>query len=174
MTKAPTIYTSDRRTFTPSQIAKLLKHHSKDGRCVFLEEMHWWSSKLNYWTGDVTAALFWQENIPQHIPEATNWFGYYWTPQDDKLMVFGLPADFSPIIPALLVFPSNTIIYSRYQHDFFYDPSGKVGVDGGRNYTRILGSRDDYTGVSLNLMTKQYCRPDISDKVWYDTDPGKN
>ena len=170
----PAIYTSEQRMFGPSQIDILLGHHRKDGgRVLFLEEMHWWSSKLKWWTRDTTAAIFWQEKIPTNIPEATNWFGYYWTPQETKLMVFGLPADYDPVISALLVHPSNTIIYSRYQHDFFYDPSGKVGVDGGMEYGRILGNREDFTDVKLNLVTKQYCRPDINDKVWYDTASAK-
>lgn len=169
----PNVFTSDTRAFTPKQIKILLKHHHEwDKETVFLDEMHWWSSKMNYWTGDLTAALFFQELIPTHIPGATNWFGYYWTPEDNsKLHIFGMPT-FDPVIEAVLVKKSNTLIYSRYQHDFFYDPSGTVAVDGGREYMRIVGNREDYTRVHFNLLTKKFQYH--NDKVWYDTAPRKN
>lgn len=159
------LHTSNSRDFTKKQIKTLLDHHKKSGGKVqFIEEMHWWSPKLKWWTGDTTGALFWQEKIPTTPAGCTNWFGYYWKREYTNdfeligkpgLFVFGMEK-FEPVIDAVYLPETDVLMYSRYQHDFFYDPTGKVAVDGGRDYGRILGDRDSYVCVPYNLMTKTF------------------
>ena len=44
----------------------------------------------------------------------------------------------------------NTFVWSRHQHDFRYCPCGKVAIDGGRQYTRIIGSFEDFFTALLD------------------------
>ena len=168
------LYTSPSRSFTPHYVKVLLEHHLKQGAgaVVFMEEMHWLSSARKAWTEDVTAALFWQENVPKNIPGATNWFGYYWKKEYDNdfnlvgspsLRVFGMET-FEPVIDAVYIPSIDTVTYSRFQHDFFYVPGANVAVDGGRAYLRILGDPADYRVVPYNLLTRSF---ELEDKVYY-------
>jgi len=156
---APKIVTSkpEFQSFSDKAIGTLLDDIKKrnDGEARFVEEMHFFSVNLKGYTGDITAAIFWTEKLPPHIPNAQHFFGFYW--RGNGIVVCGLPT-FDPVIDAVLVKESNTIIYSRAQHDFFYDPSGTVAVDGGREYRRIVGNFDAYECVKVNLLTKQFKR----------------
>lgn len=162
---APIVFTSKSRDFAPKAIKVLLDEHQKKaaGEVKFLDEMAWWSSVKNYWTGDITAAIFWQEVPPKKPAGCTNWFGYYWAREYDQqfnivgepsLRIFGMPT-FDPVIDAVFIPATNVIAYSRYQHDFFEAPGG-VAVDGGREYFRIVGDPARYVKVKFNLLTKKF------------------
>ena len=46
----------------------------------------------------------------------------------------------------------NTIIYSRAKHDFHWCPCGKCAVDGGFDYFKIVGNREDWEMTELNVL----------------------
>jgi hypothetical protein len=39
----------------------------------------------------------------------------------------------------------NNFIYSRTTHDFRWCPCGKVAVDGGMDYLKIVGNQEDFS-----------------------------
>ena len=45
--------------------------------------------------------------------------------------------------------------YSSTGHDFHYCQCKKVAVDGGREYLKILGNKEDYQTCSINLLTQK-------------------
>ena len=157
--------TSKHRNFNGKQITTLLEHHRKDndGQIIFLEEMAW--PQPNGDTGDQTGAIFFQEKPPK--PEFSNWFVYYWRsdlaaiidgcePQAPKLYITGIKT-FDPVIANAIYLPdTDVLMYSRYQHDFYYDPTGQVAVDGGISYGRTLGDPKLYAHVEYNLLTKTF------------------
>jgi len=46
-------------------------------------------------------------------------------------------------------------IYSRAQHDFHYCSCKSVGIDGGRQYTRIIGDIKDIQEKQINIKASQ-------------------
>lgn len=46
----------------------------------------------------------------------------------------------------------NTIIYSRTTHDFHWCPCGRCAVDGGFDYFKIVGNREDWEITELNVL----------------------
>lgn len=46
----------------------------------------------------------------------------------------------------------NTIIYSRAEHDFHWCPCGKCAVDGGFEYFKIVGNREDWEVVDFDVL----------------------
>lgn len=161
---APTVQTSTGfRTFTPKQTEILRQNamkHSK-GNVVFLDEIHFYSQNLKGYTGDTTGLIFWSEKLPKGVNNPEHFFCFFWN--DSDIRVTGLP-NYDPVIDAIITRVSNTLIYSRAQHDFFgYD---NVAVDGGREYTRIVGHPADYEKVKFNLLTKKFKR---AKGRWHDT-----
>lgn len=46
----------------------------------------------------------------------------------------------------------NTIIYSRATHDFHWCPCGKCAVDGGLDYFKIAGNREDWEVIDFSVL----------------------
>ena len=46
----------------------------------------------------------------------------------------------------------NTIIYSRAEHDFHWCPCGRCAVDGGFDYFKIVGNREDWEVVDFDVL----------------------
>lgn len=45
----------------------------------------------------------------------------------------------------------QTVIFSRAVHDFHYCPCKTVAIDGGFDYTRILGNAEDFIEMSISV-----------------------
>ena len=77
--------------------------------------------------------IFWSD---QAHPEGSNWMGMY--EQDPYYYVCdGITASQLPIW--CMVSDSKQVLFSKYRHDFRSSHDGSVSVDGGREYTRVLG-----------------------------------
>lgn len=46
----------------------------------------------------------------------------------------------------------NTIIYSRATHDFHWCPCEKCAVDGGLEYFKIVGNREDWEVIDFSVL----------------------
>ena len=53
-------------------------------------------------------------------------------------------------ITAVFVKSTKEILYSRHRHDCRSSEDGKVGIDGGFDYSRIIGNENDYIILRLN------------------------
>lgn len=126
---------------------------------VFVEEICL-NAKGGYtdWPG----VVLYQENPPE--PYKDQFFAYFLRRDmaalldgrkgDDQWVICGQPT-FSPVVDALFNRKNNTLIFSRFRHDFF--EHGGVFVDGGRDYMRYGGSdMKETVVVKLNLLTKEF------------------
>ena len=78
--------------------------------------------------------IFWND---QPHPEGSNWMGMY--EQEPYYYVCdGITASRLPI--ECMVSNSKQVLFSKYRHDFRTSHDGSVSVDGGREYTRVLGA----------------------------------
>lgn len=48
----------------------------------------------------------------------------------------------------------NQVIESKYRHEFVLCKCGTVGIDGGLDYIRRIGNRNDYIELSIFLELK--------------------
>lgn len=84
---------------------------------------------------DIPSAIFYTDT--PH-PKGSHWFAItYIHPQtfiSNAISVVGIKI-FG------IVAKDNTIIYSRYRHDYRYSSDGSVWIDGGRDYTRHSGGQ---------------------------------
>lgn len=53
-------------------------------------------------------------------------------------------------IKAVFIKETKEIIYSRARHDYRTSSNGKVSIDGGLDYTRIIGNPSDYIILELD------------------------
>lgn len=51
----------------------------------------------------------------------------------------------------------NDVVWSRDRHDCHSCKCGKVAIDGGRDYTRILGDKDDYEIKTIIVKKPKKC-----------------
>lgn len=79
-------------------------------------------------------ALFWQE-VPH--PEGSNWMGVFLNSDSNPYVMDGQSASRLPIRG--YVSQEGQVLFSKYRHDFRQSNDGSVTVDGGREYTRLLG-----------------------------------
>jgi hypothetical protein len=109
------------------------------------------------------AIVLYEKNPPKGYSE---YFAYFRYP-DNAYLVSGLSTqtpwvvvglkDFDPIVPAILV-PTEeggVLTISRFGHDYVSSPVGDAAIDGGREYTRILGTPRPQT-VAFNLHTQTF------------------
>ena len=73
-------------------------------------------------------------------------FGCHWTEILDKQKVVKMKVN------AIRCKNCNTIIYSRAEHDFHWCPCGRCAVDGGFDYFKIVGNREDWEVTELNVL----------------------
>jgi len=107
--------------------------------------------------------VFYEENPVNGYP---NYFAYYkypdyaaavsGLPEKHDWVITGLPT-FDPIVTAILVPAEDggVLTISRFGHDYVSSPVGNAAIDGGREYTRIIGSPLPVT-VQLNLNTMTF------------------
>lgn len=79
--------------------------------------------------------IFWSDI--QH-PRGSNWLATYRDPEDRNWYVRdGITASQLPI--QCMVSDSKQVLFSKSRHDFRQSHDRSVSVDGGRDYTRVLG-----------------------------------
>jgi hypothetical protein len=54
------------------------------------------------------------------------------------------------VIKGIFVKATNEILYSRHRHDYRSSSDGKVSVDGGMDYFRVIGNPEDYIILDLD------------------------
>ena len=50
------------------------------------------------------------------------------------------------------------VIWSTHQHDFRYCSCGKIAVDGGQEYTKVVGDRKNWEFRAINVNNKVFKR----------------
>jgi hypothetical protein len=128
----------------------VVQEHHPDA--VFVEEMALRNKHGGY--SQEPCLVFYQEKPPK--PEYPNFFAYNRQPinGDMRWVRTGLPATFSPVVPAL--FDDGVLIISRYGHDFVRSPVSENCVDGGPQLERVVGplAHDAVRYiVNVNLLT---------------------
>lgn len=69
-------------------------------------------------------------------------------------------------VTAILCLKCKCLVYSRAHHDCRMCPCGKVGIDGGFLYTRILGDKGNYVLFELPLpYTAIYLHKDWNERI---------
>lgn len=138
-------------------IPKILENHPG---AQFVEEVACKTVDGGY--SDLPALVFFQEKLEK--PEYTPFFGYHKVytghdkdglPADGKWYITGLKT-FDPIVTAMLdeTDEGGILVISRYGHDFVRSPISERCIDGGRNYTRLVGT--DPITVKFNLLDKSF------------------
>lgn len=102
---------------------------------------------------DFVSSVFHQPN-----PDRTKGHKEYFfiTVQGEGAFIRGLNrAELEPLmaVDAIRCKSCDDVIFSVNRHDFRYCFCRAVAIDGGRDYTRIVGSKLDYELLSLNLLT---------------------
>ena len=114
-------------------------------KAKFIAEM---AHKFGNGWSEQPLAIFYQESPPD--PQFSNYFGLFFD-EDQLLTITGIH-NFDPWVDALLT-PANEVIWSAWVHDFFYDSRGIVAIDGGRDYTKLVGAFDRCEEIRLNVET---------------------
>lgn len=125
---------------------------------VFVTELALKTQRGGYTSN--TGAIYYQENPP--APHTNKFFSLYQYPNSfdgevGRWAITGLQ-NFDPVVAAILTKESadlSWLTYSRFGHDFVYDPTGTAFIDGGREYTRTGGAALPQV-VRLNLFTKTF------------------
>ncbi|TXH09777.1 MAG: hypothetical protein E6R03_16220 [Hyphomicrobiaceae bacterium] len=92
-------------------------------------------------------SLFWQDNPPTNY---TNAFGVYFK-HGRELMICEING-FDGQVAAVYTDRPRVATYSAYGHDMHsLDTSGNISIDGGRLYTRILGTPGSYSVGKIDL-----------------------
>ena len=92
-------------------------------------------------------SIFYQQNPPAPF---SNYFGIYLDYTSGKLMITdGSSVTQEPILG--IASSTGEVVYSRYGHDFRSLENGEGSIDGGREYTRLLGSIDGTFPATVEL-----------------------
>ena len=83
---------------------------------------------------DQSVLLFWND-VPH--PQGSNWMALY-RAGDDWYVRNGITASRLPI--RCVVSNDGQVLFSKSRHDFRSSHDGSVSIDGGRDYTRLLGN----------------------------------
>lgn len=93
----------------------------------------------------VPVSVFWQE-VPH--PEGSNFFALYYSNGGlGPLMITDGAFILDQEIQGLML-PNGDVIYSRHRHDYFQ--RGDVAIDGGREYTCVVGNTN-HKHVSITV-----------------------
>ena len=104
--------------------------------------------------------IYWQENPPKGY---SNYFAVF-TQQDDqgKARVYITNGQTAVEDPITAIRHNDQIVFSRYRHDFrCIGPVGDVAIDGGRDYTKIVGNPQEMLTLHFdgpNLVIKEIVR----------------
>jgi hypothetical protein len=86
--------------------------------------------------GDSTVAVFWQPN-PDTTKGHSHYFGMF--VRDGTVYITNASSAFrDPIVG--IVADNGEVIFSRSRHDFRSSSDRTVSIDGGRDYTRLIGN----------------------------------
>lgn len=102
----------------------------------------------NGWS-DFPVAIFFCE---EKHPDGSNWMAVNWSYDGMICIRNGISAvveSFTGIIAK-----NGDIIYSRYCHDYRTSPDGSVTIDGGREYTRLVGD-ESISAMKVKLQIKK-------------------
>jgi hypothetical protein len=105
---------------------EIVEHIEEKYNCRFIAE--WYLTKKNM------IMLFW--NNVAH-PQGSNWLGVYGA-GDQVYLCDGIAASRFPV--DCMVSNSKQVLFSKSRHDFRSSHDRSVTVDGGRDYTRVLGA----------------------------------
>lgn len=125
----------ERETLTPIDIDKAEKVYNATfigDFCVKNKDGSW---------ANTPVAVFYQKNPPALSKEGrpcSNYFGFYYSSQQKCLMITDAKSAFSEEIVGFID-TDGFFKYSKYRHHYCVDANGH-GVDGGRDYTRVIGS----------------------------------
>lgn len=103
----------------------------KQYNCKFVTEWNL-KSKEGKWLDPVL--IFWNDTAH---PRGSNWMGLY-KKGEAWYVCDGITASQNPI--NCMVSNSKQVLFSKYRHDFRSSHDKSVTVDGGREYTRVLGA----------------------------------
>lgn len=127
-----------RETIVPINIEKCEAHYNAKFVGDFcIKGKHGW---LN-----TPCAIFYQPNPPL---DYSNYMALTVDEYDRLLIMSGLTAVEEPI-PAVKCLSTGEVIWSRYRNDMRWSKDGSVAIDGGRDYSKIGGSRGSYEIVEL-------------------------
>lgn len=98
----------------------------KDRNCRFVCE---WNVKQD----DNPMLIFWNDTAH---PQGSNWMALFY--YNDWFVRDGITASQLPI--QCVVSNDKQVLFSKSRHDFRTSEDGSVSVDGGRDYTRVLGN----------------------------------
>lgn len=125
--------TPDAAGFDAGDIGKIEKHYN----CRYVCE--WNTVTKQNKIAESVIALFYQE-VPH--PQGSNWMGMFLGPDLGKdlrpYVMDGISASRLPIQG--YVSNDGQVLFSKHRHDFRQSNDGSVTVDGGREYTRLLGN----------------------------------
>jgi hypothetical protein len=102
----------------------------KDRNCRFVCE---WNVKQDDKILNDPMLIFWSD-IPH--PQGSNWMALFY--YNDWFVRDGITASQLPI--ECVVSNDKQVLFSKSRHDFRSSNDGSVSVDGGRDYTRVLGN----------------------------------
>jgi hypothetical protein len=98
------------------------------------------------------AQIYWQEKPP--VEGYSNYFALF-VRDGDVLITSGQSAVDEEISA---IGYGDEIIFSRYRHDYRSSADGAVAIDGGRDYTKIVGTPDEFLTLKIegpHLVIKQ-------------------
>lgn len=101
-------------------------------KCKFVAEWNLLDSQNN--PHEHPVLLFWND-VPH--PTGSNWMGMY-RHQNEWYVCDGITASRFPI--NCMVSNDKQVLFSKSRHDFRSSNDSSVSVDGGRDYTRVLGA----------------------------------
>lgn len=93
------------------------------------------------WT-DHPIAIFYQPN-PDIEAGHSHYFGVHVTHQNQIYLTDGKSAFENGITGAIA--DNGEVIFSRFRHNFVSSQDGSISIDGGRDYTKLIGSNPNRT-----------------------------
>lgn len=98
--------------------------------------------KYGNWVND-PAQIYWQEKPP--VEGYSNYFALF--VRNSQVFITSGQAAADAEISAIGY--KDEIIFSRYRHDYRSSTDGAVAIDGGRDYTKIVGTPDEYLTLKI-------------------------
>jgi len=101
----------------------------------------------NGWA-EVPAQVYWQPVPP--VQGYSHYFGLIIRyDSNDEPTVYITTAASLEDVEFSAIRSGDEILYSRYRHDYRTSKDGKCSIDGGRDYTRIIGTPDEVITLKL-------------------------
>ncbi len=100
------------------------------------------------WT-ETPIAIFYQPNPKVELGH-THYFGIYVSHQNQVFIMDGQSAFEDGITGAIA--DNGEVIFSRFRHHFTTSQDGSISIDGGRDYTKLVGKIDNATSRIVKLV----------------------